>query len=110
MDPELLAMQDRLLWRLHVPLTNEQGDEAFERHVLLAVKVTVAADIFGNGDNGKLRWMSFFESCFPQSLYPEEIASMLWEDWRNGLVHDGSPRRVGLTQIASLSQSLGAGR
>jgi hypothetical protein len=99
MDAELQRLLDRLLWRLHVPLTHEDGDEAFERHILLAVHLTRAADLFGAGDAGRSRWVDFLTNYFPDGPYSEDVARALWDDWRNGLVHDVAPRGLAVTHL-----------
>ena len=55
MDDELHRLQERLLWRLHIPLSHKHGDVAFERHILLAVRLTRVADLRGAGRSAEGR-------------------------------------------------------
>lgn len=92
MDLELERLQDSLLWRVHVELSREDGDEAFERHILLAVRINRAALLWGTGNSDQRKWVQFLTTFFPGDRYTDDVALLLWTDWRNGLVKDGSPR------------------
>ncbi len=75
-----------------VPLGSEDGDEAFARHILLAIRIHYAAKlnqtVVGEG-NG---WTEFVTDYFPVGRNSAADAKLLWTDWRVGLVKEATPR------------------
>ena len=92
------GVRESLLRGLRHALGPSEGDEAFERHILLAVRIHKAAGlnqtVIGEGKG----WVQYFEEHFPQGRNSPVDAQCLWEDWRVGLVKNESPRlRVSIT-------------
>ncbi|MGZ8739940.1 MAG: hypothetical protein ACXWZ8_05035 [Gaiellaceae bacterium] len=88
-DPNLALMKKALLWGLRVNLTPEQGDEAFERHQLLAIRFHRAARLNDRaGDREGQGWSRYFKEHFPRG---DAHAELLWHKWRVPLLKDDTP-------------------
>ena len=89
-DQELEQLRRSLLRGGRPRLTPEQGDEAFERHILLAARVHRAARLNQAASDGEGRaWRRYFEEHFPP--FRDREADLLWRDWRCRLVKDETP-------------------
>jgi hypothetical protein len=96
---ELKAIRQSLLRRLRVPVGPEDGEEAFERHILLAVRFHKAAGLNQTiGGEGR-GWCQYFDEHFPKgALWNSGDAQILWEDWRVGLLKWETPKsRIAVT-------------
>jgi hypothetical protein len=83
------------LRNLRRPLGPEDGDEAFECHILLAVRIHRAAllnkrksDLEGEG------WRRYFVDYFPDGRNSQADADFLWDKWRVGLLKDELPHAI----------------
>ena len=77
---ELTAMANALLQGLRVELTPQQGDAAFERHQLLAIRFHRAARLNERArDREGQAWCRYFDEHFPRG---SDRAELLWEKWR----------------------------
>jgi len=89
-DAEISALHSALTRDLRVTLSPDDGLTAFERHQLLAIRfhhcalLNAPAAIKGEGD----QWRLFFDTYFPHG---GEHATLLWKDWRIGLLKDDAP-------------------
>lgn len=90
-DGQALGELGRSLLRGGRPqLTAEQGEEAFDRHVLLAARVHRASRLNqAAGDREGQAWRRYFEQHFPRLRHLQ--ADVLWADWRCALVKDDTP-------------------
>lgn len=78
--------------RTEEPLTPEQGDVAFEKHILLAVRFHRASALNAVEHGEGKGWNLYFTEHFPKR--PEwraGDADLLWERWRGGLVKLETP-------------------
>lgn len=93
-DPDLQGIRDSLLRGLRVELGPEDGDVAFERHILLAVRFHRAAGLNQTVTGEGLGWQQYFDEYFPKrpEWVPED-ETRLWTDWRVGLVKWETPKR-----------------
>jgi hypothetical protein len=82
-----------LLHRLRpdVPLGPEDGDEAFARHILLAIRIHHAAKLNQTVSGEGKGWTEFVTDYFPAGRNSAADADLLWTDWRVGLVKDETP-------------------
>jgi hypothetical protein len=81
---------------LRRPLSHEAGDEAFERHILLAVRVHRAAGLNARAsDKEGQAWRRYFVDYFPPGRNSDADARFLWENWRTRLLKHESP--IGIT-------------
>lgn len=77
---ELTAMANALLQGLRVEPTPQQGDAAFERHQLLAIRFHRAARLNERArDREGQAWCRYFDEHFPRG---SDRAELLWEKWR----------------------------
>ena len=88
MTDELEQLRTSLLRGLRVDLTPEQGDEAFERHQLLAIRLHRAARLNQTGKGEGAGWQQYFDEHFPRG---GTHAGLLWENWRVTLLKDEMP-------------------
>lgn len=97
---DLDALKTSLLHRLRLttPLGRDEGDAAFDQHVLLATKIHRAALLNQTGSGQGKGWVQFFTAYFPPGRDTVDDAWLLWGHWRTGLLKDRAPRaRVSLT-------------
>jgi hypothetical protein len=87
-DRELADLRTDLLDRLRVPATT--GEEAFERHQLLAIRVHRAARLAQAGGE-RASWIAYVTTHFPAPRNVKDDAQRLFEYWRNPLVKDEMP-------------------
>ena len=88
--PELEELRASLLGGNRLLLTPEQGDEAFERHMLLAARIHRAARLNqANNDGDGEAWVRYFEQHF--SPFRALEAKLLWDEWRCKLLKDETP-------------------
>lgn len=87
--PSLAELRASLLRDLGVELRSDQGDQAFERHQLLAIRFHRAARLNqrANDREGE-SWLRYFDEHFPRGV---EHASLLWTNWRVRLLKDETP-------------------
>jgi hypothetical protein len=101
MPDELDALKSSLLHRLRLPtpLAPNEGDAAFDQHVLLATKIHRAALLNARSSDGQGDgWVRFLTTYFPSGRNGMADAQLLWDDWRTGLLKDRAPRaHVSLT-------------
>jgi hypothetical protein len=85
--PELKAS---LLRDLGVELRSDQGDQAFERHQLLAIRFNRAARLNRRKSDQRdgTIWNRYFDEHFPRGV---EHADLLWNEWRVPLLKDETP-------------------
>jgi hypothetical protein len=70
-------------------LRPDDGDEAFERHQLLAIRFHRAARLNGRASLGEgAEWRLYFAEHFPRE---DEYADLLWNEWRVALLKDETP-------------------
>jgi hypothetical protein len=87
--PELVELKSSLLRDLGVQLQPEQGDVAFERHQLLAIRFHRAARLNQRAsDREGQAWVRYFGEHFPRGY---EHARLLWREWRVPLLKDETP-------------------
>jgi hypothetical protein len=92
-DEERRDLKSSLLHRLRTetPLTPEEGDEAFDQHLLLAARIHRAARLNQTGDDEGRGWQQFFVDYFPSGRNDPDDAWLLWKKWRVGLLKDYTP-------------------
>lgn len=93
LEETLSKIRESLLRGLGGKLRPDQGEAAFERHILLAVRVHKAAGLNQTVTGEGKGWCQYFEEHFPKR--PErrpEDAKLLWDDWRVGLVKWEAPK------------------
>lgn len=82
---ELDELRASLLHRLR--LSSPLGpDEAFDQHLLLAVRVHRAALLNQEGDKEGEGWTQFVTAYFPPGRNGPDEARLLWKEWRTALV------------------------
>ncbi len=92
---ELLRLRDSLLHNLRRHLGPEDGDEAFDRHILLAVRVHRAAGLNARKSEGEgAAWQRYFVDYFPAGRNSPTDADFLWREWRTRLLKHESPRGI----------------
>jgi hypothetical protein len=91
MDDEVKRLKASLLRRLRIAPKN--GDEAAERHILLAVRFHHAAILNQTVTGEGKGWVEFFKDHFPKrsSVRLPDDADRLWLNWRLGLVKGEGP-------------------
>jgi hypothetical protein len=95
LPPDLTALRDSLLHNLRRPLGPKDGDEAFDRHILLAVRIHRAAGLNARAsDREGQAWTRYFASYFPEGRNSPEDAAFLWKEWRTRLLKHESPRGI----------------
>jgi len=86
---EVAELKGALLRGLRVELGSpDPGYEAFERHMLLAIRFHRAARLNAPGETERQGWLAYFREHFPGG---DEHAQRLWEHWRGRLVKDEFP-------------------
>ncbi|HXZ56400.1 MAG TPA: hypothetical protein VEG40_02335 [Gaiellaceae bacterium] len=96
LSPELIELRVSLLRNLRRPLGPEDGDEAFDRHILLAVRVHRTAGLNARAaDREGQGWRRYFDDYFPPGRNSDADAHFLWVNWRTRLLKHESP--VGIT-------------
>jgi hypothetical protein len=90
-DTELDELRRSLLRGGRPRLTAEQGDEAFDQHILLAARIHRAARLNQAASDGEglKAWRRYFTDHF--SPFRDREADVLWRDWRCQLIKDGTP-------------------
>jgi hypothetical protein len=84
---ELDELRAALLRGGRPKLTPQQGDEAFDRHMLLAARIHRAARLnAAKSDRDGEAWSRYFEQHFPSARALQ--AKLLWDDWRCRLLKD----------------------
>jgi len=97
---ELDRLKASLLHRLRPStlLGQDDGDEAFDQHLLLATRIHRAVRLNQRGTRDGDGWEQFFEAYFPTGRNSRADAEVLWADWRVGLLKDRVPLdRVSIT-------------
>jgi hypothetical protein len=93
--PDLATLREALLRNLRRTLGPEDGDEAFDCHILLAVRVHRAVRLNARASDGEGEaWRRYFGAYFPAGRNSAADAQFLWEKWRTGLLKDESPRAI----------------
>jgi hypothetical protein len=87
-DTELSQLREELLRRLDVPVPPDQGEEAFERHQLLAIRFHRAARLNAPQLGDRRGWIRYFVEHFPRGA---NHADRLWSYWRLPLLKDELP-------------------
>lgn len=95
MEPEsgLVDLRSSLLRNLRRDLGPEDGDEAFDRHILLAVRIHRAASLDRAKADGEA-WRQYFIKYFPAGHNSHADAQYLWREWRTRLLKHESPRGI----------------
>jgi hypothetical protein len=95
MDAELELIRDSLLRRLRVELGSDDGEAAFEQHLLLIIKIHKLAGLNQTVEGEGAGWRQCFQEHFPKEGKPwrAKDAQMLWEDWRVGMLKWETPKR-----------------
>ena len=89
-DDKLQELRRSLLRGGRPKLTPQQGDEAFERHMLLASRIHRAARLNQAKNDGEGEaWCRYFDQHFPP--FRGQQAKLLWDDWRTRLLKDETP-------------------
>lgn len=89
---ELGELRESLLRNLRVQLGHHDGDLAFERHILLAVRFHRAAGLNQTVTGEQAGWVQFFEEHFPKRAeWLPADAKLLFRKWRIGLVKHEAP-------------------
>lgn len=88
LDPDLAHLKAGLLRGLRVDLAPDHGQDAFERHQLLAIRFHRVARLNAPDETEKRGWMRYFGEHFPHG---DEHAELLWVRWRIALVKDEYP-------------------
>lgn len=92
LETSLEAIRESLLRGRPVDLGPEDGETAFERHILLAVRFHRAAGLNQTETGERAGWRQYFEEHFPKRPEWEQgDAIRLWENWRVGLVKLETP-------------------
>jgi len=97
LDTDLDGIRHSLLRGLRPPgpLGPEDGELAFERHILLAIRFHRAAGLNQRarvGEEGK-GWRQYFNEYFPKRRgWKQGDEQLLWTDWRCGLVKWETPK------------------
>lgn len=86
----LAQLRASLLRRPRPNLRPDQGDEAFDQHILLAAAVHRAANLFRGGRDGEA-WCKYVTKFFPEGRNAPEDADTLWVSWRTSLLKDEHP-------------------
>jgi|SRR5581483_7727370 len=89
-ETALDAMRASLLRRGRPELGPEQGDQAYDRHLLLATDVLRAARLYRGGGDGET-WCKYVTAFFPDGRNGAEDAKTLWLYWRTSLLKSGQP-------------------
>jgi hypothetical protein len=88
----------------------DEGDEAFERHILLAVRIHRAARLNQrNLDTEGAGWRRYFVEYFPDGRNWPADADFLWDKWRVGLLKDELPHGITHGQSGAHWMRLSAG-
>lgn len=87
---DLAELRAALLRDLGVELQPSQGDQAFERHQLLAIRFNRAARLNRRSADKRdgLIWCRYFDEHVPRRI---EHAQLLWDEWRVPLLKDETP-------------------
>jgi hypothetical protein len=87
--PDLDQLKASLLRDLGVQLQPEQGDVAFERHQLLAIRFHRAARLNGRAGEGEGgTWVRYFGEHFPRGVeHADLLWAMHWQMTSNGLLY-----------------------
>jgi hypothetical protein len=86
----LAELRASLLRRRRPNLRPDEGDEAFDQHMLLAAAVTRAAALFRKGKDGET-WCKYVTAFFPDGPNGYEDAQKLWLHWRTSLLKNEKP-------------------
>jgi hypothetical protein len=89
-DEQLDELRVSLLRGGRPNLGPEEGDEAFDRHILLAARIHQAARLNqAASDNETQAWVRYFDDHFTPTHAVK--AKLLWTDWRCRLLKDTTP-------------------
>jgi hypothetical protein len=92
---ELADFRASLLHNLSRPLGPEDGDEAFECHILLTVRIHRAARLNQRCSDKQFEgWRRYFADYFPDGRNSPDDADFLWEEWRVGMLKDDLPHGI----------------
>src|SRR5947208_2407136 len=93
MADDLALMRASLLKgrRVDGALGPGDGDEAFERHMLLATRIHRAAGLAQRGDGQGEGWVQYFVNYFPPRRSLADDARLLWNEWRTPLLKHETP-------------------
>jgi hypothetical protein len=81
--------------RTRRPLGPEDGDEAFDRHIPLAVRIHRAAGLNARAsDKEGQAWRRYVVDYFPPGHNTAADADFLWSEWRTRLLKHESPRGI----------------
>jgi hypothetical protein len=86
----LAELRASLLRRPRPNLRPDQGDEAFDQHMLLAAAVHRAANLFRGGRDGDA-WCKYVTAFFPEGRNGADDAQKLWVGWRTELLKNERP-------------------
>jgi len=110
MTSQRSALRSSLLRRLGPQLGPTDGDEAFDPHILLAVRIHRAAGLnCRSGDGEGDGWRRYFVDYFPEGRNSAEDADWLWSEWRTRLLKHESPRGITHGKRSAHWQSLPEG-
>ena len=94
-DAELESLRGSLLRNLRRELGPQEGLEAFECHILLAVRIHRAAGLDARESrSGGQAWRRYVVEYFPPGRNARSDADFLWTEWRTRLVKHESPRGI----------------
>ncbi|MGD0274275.1 MAG: hypothetical protein ABSB96_11165 [Gaiellaceae bacterium] len=94
LEETLARIRKSLLRGIGGKLGPDQGEAAFERHILLAVRFHNAAGLNQTVTGEGKGWCEYFEEHFPKrSEWRPEDAKLLWNNWRVGLLKWEAPKR-----------------
>jgi hypothetical protein len=95
LSPELAELRASLLRDLRRSLGPEDGDEAFDCHILLAVRIHRAAGLNARVKDGDGQaWRRYFVEYFPEGHNSEADADFLWAKWRTEMLKRESPHAI----------------
>jgi hypothetical protein len=88
---ELDELQQALVRPLGSRLGPEEGDLAFERHMLLAARIHRAARMVQTHNGDGSGWIEYVTCYFPPERNGDVDAKLLWVEWRTRLLKDATP-------------------
>jgi hypothetical protein len=89
---DLTDLRESLLRNLRRSLGPDDGDEAFECHIRLAVRIHRAARLNARRSDGEGDgWRRYFVDYFPEGRNSFDDAHFLWRFWRTRLLKDEAP-------------------
>ena len=89
MSADLDEIKASLLRWPRTELQPDHGEEALERHQILAIRFHRAARLNAPDQPGeKVPWNAYFNGYFPRG---GTYGGLLWDDWRCSLLKDDAP-------------------